>query len=134
MAARLANPSANTAEEMSGPKGTIRVFQPIWTPASMSCSMTEVPLCRAAHVVRRTHPDLAGFDVRVFLGNVEIRLPDDPQRFLDFKSENGGHARIQKGPEIRQVVLALYMGRQELACEFKGFFQIFKGFHFHPGE
>jgi hypothetical protein len=28
MAARLANPRAKMAEEMSGPKGTIRVFQP----------------------------------------------------------------------------------------------------------
>jgi hypothetical protein len=48
MAARLANPRAKTAEEMSGPKGTIRVFQPIWTPASRSWSMSVVPLWLAA--------------------------------------------------------------------------------------
>jgi hypothetical protein len=48
MAARLANPRAKMAEEMSGPKGTIRVFQPICTPASISCSMSVVPLWLAA--------------------------------------------------------------------------------------
>jgi hypothetical protein len=48
MAARLAKPRAKMAEEMSGPKGTILVFQPTWTPASTSCSATLVPFWLAA--------------------------------------------------------------------------------------
>ncbi len=50
MAARQAKPRAKTAPEMSGPKGTSRVGQPICTPASTSCSGTRC--CRrvlAAH-------------------------------------------------------------------------------------
>ncbi len=48
MAAREAKPSANTAAEMSGPKDTSRVFQPICTPASTSCSANLTPLsCEA---------------------------------------------------------------------------------------
>ncbi len=37
-----APPRAKTAPEISGLKGTMRVGQPIWTPPSRSCSITEV--------------------------------------------------------------------------------------------
>ena len=38
IAARVAKPMEKTTDDVSGPKGTSRVFQPICTPASTSCS------------------------------------------------------------------------------------------------
>ena len=43
MATRQAKPMAKTAWWMSGPKGTSRVGQPTWTPASTSCSENLLP-------------------------------------------------------------------------------------------
>ena len=49
MAARVAKPSAKTVAETSGPKETRRVGQPIWTPASTSCSEKRLPLYSRRH-------------------------------------------------------------------------------------
>ena len=85
-------------------------------------------------VVRRTHPDFTGIDVRVLFRQVEIRLFKNPQSFYYLVGEDGGHAGVQQGSQIRQVVFPFDMGGQQAPGECQGFFEVFQGFHFHSGE
>ncbi len=85
-------------------------------------------------VVGRTHPDLAGVDVRILFGMVEVRLVQDAQGFENLIGEDGGHAGVQQGPQVGQVVLALDMRGQQAPGECQGFFEVFQGFHLHAGE
>jgi hypothetical protein len=85
-------------------------------------------------IVGSTEPDLAGFQVHFFSGQVEVGIIQVAQGLLDFKGEESGHAGIQQGPQVGQMVAALDMGRQQFAGELQGLFHIFEGFDFDTGE
>ena len=66
--------------------------------------------------------------------HIEIRFRQIAQGLFDFKGENRGHTGIQQGPQIRQMIAALDMGRQKAAGKIHRLFQIFQGLDFHAGK
>ena len=85
-------------------------------------------------VVGGAQPDLAGLFVDLLGVQVEIRVLQIADRLLNFKGEQGGHAGVQQGPEVWQVVLALEVRRQELAGDLQRLLHVLEGFHLVAGQ
>ena len=85
-------------------------------------------------IVCRSHPYFSGFNIRIFLGQIKIRFPENAQSFDNLISENSGHAGIQKRPEIGQMVYAFDMRRKKTAGKFQRFLYILKSFNLHSGK
>ncbi len=78
-------------------------------------------------------PRFTVFNVRVFLGNIEIGVTEIAQGFFDFIGDNPGHTRVQKGPQVREPVPQLDMGGRRPLANSMGFSDL-PGFTFQPGQ
>jgi len=66
-------------------------------------------------VVGRAQPDLAGLLIDLLCVQIEVRLVEVAQGFTDLEAEERRHAGVQQRPEVRQVVRALDVRRQQFA-------------------